>query len=81
MAVKKISAKSFLSLFYIPVVKENNMKLVSFNSLQIVTTHLFLKTHIMIFRRGLSTKIVSTDSFHAYIEGGLNNASKKVITF
>ena len=68
-------------IFYIPVVKENNMKPVPFKLTQIITTHLFLKIHIMIFQRGLSMKLFQRTLFMRMLMTALPMLQKEVITF
>jgi hypothetical protein len=64
-------------IFYIPVVKENNMKPVSFKLTSNNNNLFVFENPLHDFPKRIVYEIVSADSLHAYIDGGPANASKR----
>jgi hypothetical protein len=64
-------------IFYIPVVKENNMKPASFKLTSNNNNLFVFENPLHDFPKRIVYEIVSADSLHAYIDGGPANASKR----
>ncbi len=67
-------------VFYIPIVEENNMEPVSFKLTSNNNNSFVFENPHHDFPKRIVYEIVSSDSLHAYIDGGAANASKEVIT-
>jgi len=64
-------------IFYIPVVKENDMKPVSFKLTSNSNNSFVFENLLHNFPKRIVYEIVSADSLHAYIDGGPQNSSKR----
>jgi len=64
-------------VFYIPIVEENNMEPVSFKLTSNNNNSFVFENPHHNFPKRIVYEIVSSDSLHAYIDGGAANASKR----
>jgi hypothetical protein len=64
-------------IFYVPVVKENNMKPVSFKLTSSSSNLFVFENPLHDFPKRIGYEIVSADSLHAYVDGGPANTSKR----
>ncbi|HEY6978309.1 MAG TPA: DUF6265 family protein [Chitinophagaceae bacterium] len=64
-------------IFYIPVVKENNMTPIPFKLTSNSNNSFVFENPHHDFPKRIVYEIVSADSLHAYIDDGTNNASKR----
>ena len=64
-------------IFYVPVVKENNMRPVKLKLTSCNNNSFVFENPEHDFPKRVVYEIVSTDSLHAYIDDGINNTSKR----
>jgi len=64
-------------IFYIPVVKENNMNPVPFKLTSNSNNSFVFENPLHDFPKRIVYEIISADSLHAYVDGGLDDASKR----